>query len=150
MGVDPAHRPGIPAAVEGLQRRDEVERRGRRRTRDGVSWLTTIGDAPPPAPAGPAFAADFAEGALSADGYRAAVASAVDGIRAGAARKVVLARDIVAGIPADADLRPVIARLAQAYPDTFTFAVDGLIGSSPETLVRERTCRGRQIGRAHV
>lgn len=104
--------------------------------RDGVSWVTTIGDAPPPAPAGPAFAADFAEGALSADGYRAAVASAVDGIRAGAARKVVLARDIVAGIPADADLRPVIARLAQAYPDTFTFAVDGLIGSSPETLVR--------------
>jgi menaquinone-specific isochorismate synthase len=29
-----------------------------------------------------------------------------------------------------------LARLNSDYPDTFTFAVDGLIGSSPETLVR--------------
>ncbi len=43
-----------------------------------------------------------------------------------------------ARIPDDADLRLPIGALAAAYPDTFTFAVDGLIGSSPETLVRAR------------
>ena len=36
----------------------------------------------------------------------------------------------------DADLRVPLGRLNSAYPDTFTFAVDGLIGASPETLVQ--------------
>ena len=50
--------------------------------------------------------------------------------------KVVLARDLVGHLPAGADLRRVLVDLALGYPDTWTFAVDGLIGSSPETLVR--------------
>ncbi|CAN5255888.1 chorismate-binding protein [soil metagenome] len=104
--------------------------------RDGVSWVTRIGDAPAEAAPGEPFSAAFADGALDPDGYRRIVAEAVGRIRAGEARKVVLARDAVAGIPADADLRLPLARLAAAYPDTFTFCVDGLIGSSPETLVR--------------
>lgn len=109
--------------------------------RDGVSWVTRVGDAT--APDGPRAAsrpesltAVFEPGALSADGYRGIVADAVERILAGEARKVVLARDLVAGIPADADLRLPLGRLAAAYPDTFTFAVDGLVGASPETLVR--------------
>ena len=104
--------------------------------RDGVSWVTRIGVAPDEAPLGEAFTATFAPGALSPDGYREAVASAVERIRGGEARKVVLARDVVASIPVDTDLRLPLAKLAEAYPDTFTFAVAGLIGSSPETLVR--------------
>ena len=108
--------------------------------RDGVSWVTRIGaapkDEPDDEPLGEPFSAAFGEGALSADGYRGIVADAVERIRAGEPRKVVLARDIVAGIPAGADLRLPLARLAEAYPDTFTFSVAGLMGSSPETLVR--------------
>lgn len=104
--------------------------------RNGVSWTTRIGDAPPPAPAGRPFSAAFEPGAQSADRYRAAVAAAVERIRAGEPRKAVLARDLVAGIPADADLRLPLTRLAEAYPDTYTFAVAGLLGASPETLVR--------------
>ena len=110
--------------------------------RDGVSWVTRVAGAAAPGHAAPSeapgepFAATFEPGALSADGYRGIVADAVERIRAGEARKVVLARDVVAGIPADADLRLPLGRLAEAYPDTFTFAVDGLVGSSPETLVR--------------
>ena len=106
--------------------------------RDGVSWVTTIGEAPAEEPAGEFSPATFAPGALDPEGYTAAVAEAVRRITAGEARKVVLARDLVAGIRADADLRLPLARLAEAYPDTFTFAVAGLMGSSPETLVRAR------------
>ncbi len=104
--------------------------------RDGVSWVTRIGTAPASESQGAPFSASFEPGLLDAAGYTAAVAQAVERIRAGEARKVVLARDVVAGIPADADLRLPLARLAEAYPDTFTFSVAGLMGSSPETLVR--------------
>jgi menaquinone-specific isochorismate synthase len=103
--------------------------------RDGISWVTRIGDAPAEEPPGSTFSASFESG-FSPDAYRSAVASAVERIRAGEARKVVLARDVVASIPVDADLRLPLARLAEAYPDTFTFSIDGMLGSSPETLVR--------------
>jgi menaquinone-specific isochorismate synthase len=64
------------------------------------------------------------------------VADAVSRIRAGELRKVVLARDLVGHLPEGGDLRRVLAELALGYPDTWTFAIDGHIGSSPETLVR--------------
>ena len=103
--------------------------------RGGVSWVTRIGRALDDEPLGQQFSAAFEPG-FSPDGYTAAVASLVERIRSGELRKAVLARDVVARIPADADLRLPLARLAEAYPDTFTFSVAGLIGSSPETLVR--------------
>jgi menaquinone-specific isochorismate synthase len=68
--------------------------------------------------------------------YAAAVAAAVRAIRDGAVRKVVLARDLVAHLPADADRRTVLLDLAAAYPECVTFAVDGLVGATPETLAR--------------
>lgn len=106
--------------------------------RDGVSWVTTIGPSPAEELAGEFPPAQFEPGALGPDAYAAAVGEAVQRITAGEARKVVLARDVVAGIRADADLRVPLSRLAAAYPDTFTFSVAGLLGSSPETLVRAR------------
>ncbi len=62
--------------------------------------------------------------------------AAVGHINAGELEKVVLARDVVGHLPADSDLRRVLLDLALGYPDCWTFAVDGLVGSSPETLVR--------------
>ena len=56
-------------------------------------------------------------------------------IRARELSKVVLARDLVGHLPAGSDLRKVVGDLALSYPDTFTFAIDGFVGSSPETLV---------------
>lgn len=107
--------------------------------RDGVSWITTI-DAgelePHREKVWPPYSVELAPGAMSEAAYLAAVAEAVRRIGDGSAEKVVLARDLVGRIPKMADLRPVLARLADAYPDTFTFAVEGLMGSSPETLVR--------------
>lgn len=80
--------------------------------------------------------ASFLPGWMSENGYVEAVRGALGRIAAGEVRKIVLARDLVAAIDPRADLRVPISRLAESYPDTFTFAVDGLIGSSPETLVR--------------
>lgn len=119
--------------------------------RDGTTWLTTIRfddeteltesaetlasrlidvDQLAPAPT-----TSLRAGQHSAEGYRRSVATAVSRIAEGRASKVVLARELVGEIPADADLRPVIIDLAQRYPDCWTFAIDGFIGASPETLV---------------
>lgn len=108
-------------------------------SRDGVSWVTRIDGAQDGVAAtelGPEFRVELRPGSLSPDGYRDAVAAAVRRIQGGAAEKVVLARDLIGQLPEGADVRRVLTELALGYPDTWTFAVDGLIGSSPETLVR--------------
>ena len=88
-----------------------------------------------PPPYGPYWSATLGPGALDPAGYQAAVRQAVDAIVRGEVEKVVLARDLVGTVPAGADLRRLVRALADDYPDTWTFAVDGLIGASPETLV---------------
>jgi menaquinone-specific isochorismate synthase len=50
--------------------------------------------------------------------------------------KVVLARDLVATTEAPVDVRALLLRLSARYPSCWTFAVDGLVGSTPELLVR--------------
>jgi menaquinone-specific isochorismate synthase len=106
--------------------------------RGGDSWVTSIASAarPAPSPFTSAASVGLTPGRMSPKEYAASVSSAVARIAAGEASKVVLARDLTGAIPTDYDLRVPIARLSAAYPDTFTFAVDGLVGSSPETLVR--------------
>lgn len=111
--------------------------------RDGRSWITRIraagaeASAPAldPVPYGPYWSATLGPGALNPEGYQAAVRTALDAIAAGEVEKVVLARDLVGTVPAGADLRRLVRALASGYLDTWTFAVDGLIGASPETLV---------------
>jgi menaquinone-specific isochorismate synthase len=123
--------------------------------RNGVSWVTRIGIVAEPstdpstgsgtypapvalgteAPLGPDFSVKFDFGALDRPGYVRAVEDALVHLRAGELSKVVLARSMVGQLPPDADLRVLLAELATGYPDTWTFAVDGLLGSSPETLV---------------
>ena len=55
---------------------------------------------------------------------------------AGDLDKVVLARDLVATTSATVDQRVLLRRLADRYPSCWTFAVDGLVGATPELLVR--------------
>ncbi|MBC7517660.1 MAG: chorismate-binding protein [Microbacteriaceae bacterium] len=106
------------------------------------SWVTRIavGELPPATvpplrPFGAQFHVELSAGAQSAAAYRDVVETAVSDIRNHRLEKVVLARDIVGQLPAGADLRRVLNELALGYPDCWTFAVDGFIGSSPETLV---------------
>ncbi|MEJ7705338.1 MAG: isochorismate synthase [Geodermatophilaceae bacterium] len=113
--------------------------------RDGRSWLTAFGShrgLPAPAcPAGPRTVA-YADGALSQAEWCGAVAAAVERIRCGELDKVVLARDLLARTEPAVDVRFLLQRLALRYPDCWTFAVDGLVGATPELLVSRR---GREV-----
>ena len=105
----------------------------------GISWITRVNtDAPQPKPRpfGAEYRISLLPGAMKGDAFVAAVDTALERIREGGVRKVVLARDLIGHLPEGADLRLVLASLALGYPDCFTFAVNGFIGSSPETLVR--------------
>ena len=115
---------------------------GRRGSR---SWLTRIGLAddvadgdpvlPDRAPYGAYWSANLGPGALNPSDYQAAVRGGLDAIAAGEVSKVVLARDLVGSVPAGSDLRRLVRALASGYPDCWAYAVDGIIGASPETLV---------------
>ncbi|MFD2082985.1 menaquinone-specific isochorismate synthase [Actinopolymorpha cephalotaxi] len=118
-------------------------RRGDRR------WLTTISVEPalptvpslpslfgtPPPPERPQGVV-FADGALTGAQWASAVADAVRRIDAGDLDKVVLARDLLAVAEKPVDFRWPLARIARDYPACWTYAVRGLIGATPEMLVR--------------
>src|SRR4029077_1946559 len=61
---------------------------------------------------------------------------AIRRIDGGALDKVVLARDLEARTVDPVDPRWVLRRLAQRAPACWTFNVDGLLGATPELLVR--------------
>ena len=113
--------------------------------RAGTWWVTTatVGDALPPR-GDPVVGPDprrpvgttFADGSRSGAEWASAVAGALDRISAGEVEKVVLARDMVAEADEPVDLRWPLQRLAGSYPGCWTFAVDGLLGATPELLVR--------------
>ena len=119
--------------------------------RDGRSWITrvlladstdapdgaaTAGSIPRPTAFGDEYRLSLLPGALGKEGYRAAVSDAVERIREHDLGKVVLARELTGHLPAESDLRRALVELALGYPECWTFAVDGLVGSSPETLIR--------------
>jgi menaquinone-specific isochorismate synthase len=111
--------------------------------RGGRSWVTRIthvGDdrsdaMPQRTEYGPHWSATLGPGALDPSGYQDAVRGGLAAIASGEVSKVVLARDLAGSLPAGSDLRRLARALATGYPDCWTFAVDGLIGASPETLV---------------
>jgi menaquinone-specific isochorismate synthase len=111
--------------------------------RAGRTWLTTVeADAITPATmpelerptaSGPIV---WETGARPVEHWARAVAEAIGRISAGELDKVVLARDIVAGLSGPLDTSGLLRRLAVAYPECWTFSVDGLVGATPELLVR--------------
>jgi len=117
--------------------------------RGGRAWLTTIDTAatlhPVPTLAAVAAGRDpvigpgvvtYVDGAIGADRWPDLVAQGVAAIRAGEVDKVVLARDVHARTSAPLDVRWPLGRLAESYPSCWTFSVDGLLGATPELLVR--------------
>lgn len=112
----------------------------------GTAWLTEISREPlthePALPAARSLR-DWAGVQLPTSerdehtaAYLAGVREANARIERGEVEKIVLSRQVSCGIAADADLRVPLARLAERYLDCWTFAVDGMLGASPETLVR--------------
>jgi menaquinone-specific isochorismate synthase len=109
--------------------------------RSGLSWITWIGDKAQPylpkkAPdlLHPEFT--WRDGSLSPNEWMSRVATAIGEIEVGELEKVVLARDLIAITDNDIDARPLLNNLSQNYPATWIFAVDNLIGATPELLLR--------------
>lgn len=113
--------------------------------RGSQCWLTTIGvdshlpgsltPSVAPPPAAPQDVR-FSDGALSGAQWSAVVAHAVGRINAGEMDKVVLARDLAVDTRSAIDPRWLLQRLAERYDNTWVFTADGLVGATPEMLVK--------------
>lgn len=68
--------------------------------------------------------------------WQSAVDIAVSRINSGELDKVVLARDIVAQLDEPIHIGSLLIRLNEAFPECWTFCVDGLVGATPELLIR--------------
>jgi menaquinone-specific isochorismate synthase len=110
----------------------------------GQAWLTTVAESgqalgrprPPNTGLVSPTGLSWQEGSLPGPRWEQAVAEAVAAIKAGGLRKVVLARDVFGTAAEPIDARILLQRLAVRYPGCFTFACDGMIGATPELLVR--------------
>lgn len=118
-----------------------------------TAWITqvTVGSGAPPSPPDPALlpglaAAQsagrqpdrprYAGSSLPDHHWLDAVATAVERIRGSDLDKVVLARDHAVWARDPFDPRVLARRLHARFPACFTFVGDGLVGATPELLVR--------------
>ena len=118
---------------------------------DGQRWLTriTLDEEDSSSPAEALLESrpieetrvDLTGGRISRAAYEGEVAAALEHIRTGEVEKLVVARDLAGRLPAGADVRSVVRELRRRYPTAMTYAVDGMLGASPETLVRARDGR---------
>jgi menaquinone-specific isochorismate synthase len=105
------------------------------------SWITWIGAEPQPTLTEAPIALTSQEflwsaGTLSEAEWKKRVGQAIEKIESGSVEKVVLARDLIATADADIDARLILRSLAENYPATWVFSVAGLIGATPELLLR--------------
>jgi menaquinone-specific isochorismate synthase len=105
------------------------------------SWITWIGsDNQPQLPESAATTAPstftFSDGTLTSDEWKKRVTEVINRVNTNGVDKVVLARDIVANSDSDIDARPILKKLSSEYPSTWVFSVDGLVGATPELLLR--------------
>lgn len=112
-----------------------------------VPEVASIYDAPQPVLGDAAQTIDgdrvrHARGEMDELRWLDAVSAAIASIKKGTLSKVVLARDEVVWSKAAFSERTIAMRLAQTFPQCFTFVCDGLVGATPELLVRRR---GREV-----
>ena len=105
------------------------------------SWITWIGSSPqpdlnvtPPDLIHNSITWDSDEHAD--DAWKSRVSTAVDRIQSGKLDKVVLARDFTGHADQDIEPRTILKKLAAEYPSTWNFSVAGLVGATPELLLR--------------
>ena len=109
--------------------------------KNGKSWITWIGETSQPEISQLKNSVVSGEikwqaGSISEEKWRNQVAVAIKSINEGELEKVVLARDLTATSTSAIDARQLLKRLEIEYPSTWLFLVDGLVGATPELLVR--------------
>ena len=107
----------------------------------GKSWITWIGSSPQPdleliAPQLVPNLIIWDSNNESDSAWKAQVTTAVNRIQSGDLDKVVLARDFTGKSSENIDSRTILKKLAAEYPSTWSFAVSGLVGATPELLLR--------------
>ncbi|HOQ54036.1 MAG TPA: isochorismate synthase, partial [Micropruina sp.] len=70
------------------------------------------------------------------DGWKRRVAQAVHRIETNGLEKVVLGRSVTVQAADPIDVRHLVDALARDYPSCWTYSIDGLVGASPEMLIR--------------
>ncbi|MET0144993.1 MAG: isochorismate synthase [Ilumatobacteraceae bacterium] len=115
-----------------------------RKTADGRRLVTTVDGGVDPASAvglpaphqpAPSASAYRIEPITPIDRYLAAVEAARASVRSGALTKAVIAREIEVVADRPIDVHGVLHRLKATFGSSYRYAVDGLIGASPELLV---------------
>lgn len=113
---------------------------GRRGDRWWSTAITVDGEIPSVVralePQPPPIGTPAVVGETDVETWVASVAEAVRRITAGDIEKVVLARSVPAHVGPDFDVRAPLRRLAEDYPGCWTFHVAGILGATPELLVR--------------
>lgn len=110
--------------------------------RGGRAWITEFAEGDGPSavravsPVRPSGTLRYSDGHLPVGRYRAAVAEAVRRMQAGELDKAALAHDLLAVCAEPHDPRFLLGGLARRYPTCWSFAVEGLVGATPELLVR--------------
>lgn len=107
----------------------------------GKSWITWMGEKPQPTllESAPIFQKGnftFEDGTLTESAWKERVALAIKRIESLEVDKVVLARDLRARTNQEIEQRAILRELAGQYPSTWVFAVAGLVGATPELLLR--------------
>jgi menaquinone-specific isochorismate synthase len=109
--------------------------------RNGSSWITWIGDLPQPSlseetPTLSDAEFNWGDGTLSPAEWQVRVGKAIKEIEDTNLEKVVLARDLKINSHRPIDARKILRNLSAEYPSTWIFAVAGLVGATPELLLR--------------
>ncbi len=104
---------------------------------DGRAWITEIELEPSHAVDRRSPPTRFSVVApRSREQWRAMVQAALAAIDDGQLEKVVLAREVIVEADTPFDLPDIVRRLVSQQPGCFVYASDGLVGASPELLVR--------------
>ena len=108
-------------------------------SRNQSTWITWIGNDSQPklierAIANAIPAIKWREADVSS--WKEKVLTAVSEIQEDVLDKVVLAREIIADAESDVDPRSVLRNLAKEYPGTWIYSNNGLVGATPELLIR--------------
>jgi menaquinone-specific isochorismate synthase len=109
-------------------------------SREGTLWLTTVNLTDAEAlemikPQSEFVSAHFEPGTISTEQYKVNVDQALEAIETHQVEKVVLARDLVATVPADFNINPALKKLAAKFDTCYIYSVAGMFGASPELLV---------------
>ena len=109
--------------------------------RNGSSWITWVGDQAQPklleeVPTLADAEFNWGDGSLSPSEWQLRVTQAIKEIESTKLEKAVLARDLKVNSHRPIDPRKILRNLSAEYPSTWIFAVDGLIGATPELLLR--------------